>query len=270
MILPRAVWPLWIAVALPLAGWCADPARDALEEGTRQYERGSFGAAAGEFEQAAQDAPKAHLDAAVPRYNQGNALIKAKRPDDASKAYADALRSTDLALQGKAYFNRGNALVQMSAAEEAKGEMDMAGRALDEALLMYENSMALDSRDEDAKVNYELALKQKEQLEQKQKQQSQQQKQDQQQQQQQQQNKDEQQQPQYGQDQQNQQEQQQQAQPQQQEQASQQQPQAPKSSEAMTPEEATMVLDSMRQEEQAKREQMKLIIGQPMPVEKDW
>ena len=269
MILPRAVWPLWIAVALPLAGWCADPARDALEEGTRQYERGSFGAAAGEFEQAAQDAPKAHLDAAVPRYNQGNALIKAKRPDDASKAYADALRSTDLALQGKAYFNRGNALVQMSAAEEAKGEMDMAGRALDEALLMYENSMALDSRDEDAKVNYELALKQKEQLEQKQKQQSQQQKQDQQQQQQQQ-NKDEQQQPQYGQDQQNQQEQQQQAQPQQQEQASQQQPQAPKSSEAMTPEEATMVLDSMRQEEQAKREQMKLIIGQPMPVEKDW
>ena len=49
----------------------------------------------------------------MPRYDQGNALIRASRSDDASKAYADALRSTDLLLQSRAYFNRGNALAQM-------------------------------------------------------------------------------------------------------------------------------------------------------------
>ena len=38
----------------------------------------------------------------------------------------------------------------------------------------------------------------------------------------------------------------------------------------MTPEEALQLLNAMRQEEQANRDKMRLNLGQPEPVEKDW
>ena len=38
----------------------------------------------------------------------------------------------------------------------------------------------------------------------------------------------------------------------------------------MTPEEAKLMLDAMKQEEQASRDRMRLVIGQPTPVDKDW
>ena len=57
--------------------------------------------------------------------------------------------------------------------------------------------------------------------------------------------------------------------PQQLDQQQQQQAQ-PRKSEEMTPEEARIMLDAMKQEEQASRDRMRLIIGQPTPVEKDW
>ena len=44
----------------------------------------------------------------------------------------------------------------------------------------------------------------------------------------------------------------------------------PKSSEEMTPQEAKLLLDAMKQDEQASRDKMRLIIAPPVPVEKDW
>ena len=44
----------------------------------------------------------------------------------------------------------------------------------------------------------------------------------------------------------------------------------PKSAEEMTPQEAKMLLDAMKQDEQASRDKMRLIIAPPVPVEKDW
>ena len=38
----------------------------------------------------------------------------------------------------------------------------------------------------------------------------------------------------------------------------------------MTEEEAEMILDAMKQEEQAKRDQMRKMHGQPVPVDKNW
>ncbi len=38
----------------------------------------------------------------------------------------------------------------------------------------------------------------------------------------------------------------------------------------MTPDEARMLLEAMKEEEAAKREQMRLILGSPVPVERDW
>ena len=185
----------------------------------------------------------------------------------AATNFAEATRSPDLALQSKAYYNRGNALVTGSASLEKQGGLDTALGSVDEAIEMYENAMTLAPGDEDAKVNYELALKKKQELQQKQQQQ---QKQDQQQkdqsQEQEKQKKDDQQ----KQDQQKDQQQDKgQPQPQQQADDQQKQPQ-PQKSEEMTPEEAKMMLDAMKQEEQASRDRMRLVIGQPTPVDKDW
>lgn len=258
--------------ALPLACPAKDPARRALAEGMRQFEAKAYDQAAKAFEQAAQAAPQQKLDPAVAHYDEATALLEGGEAQQAAEKYTAALRSTDLDLQGKAYFNRGNALAAMAGQEEQRGQLDMAGRALDEAVTMFENAILLMPRDADAKVNYELALKKKQELEQRKQQQQQQQgqedqpKQDQQEQEQPK-PQDQQQQPQ------DQEQKGQQPQPEEQkgqEPQQQKQPQPSQPSEAMTPQEAAVMLDAMKQEEQATRDRMRLVIGQPEPVQKDW
>jgi Ca-activated chloride channel homolog len=268
----------FVAIA-PSIGWCADAPRQSMKDGLRFYESKTYDSAAGAFERAAQSAQQDKLDASVAKYNAANALYRMGQFGAASTNFADATRSPNLALQSKAYYNRGNALVSGSEKLEKQGGADSALGSMDEAIEMYENAMTLSPSDEDAKVNYELALKKKQELQQKKQQQQQQQKQDQdkkdqqqkdQSQQQDQQKKDEQQ----KQDQQKNQPQNQQkdeGQPQPQQQREDQQKQAqPQKSEEMTPEEAKMMLDAMKQEEQASRDRMRLVIGQPTPVDKDW
>ncbi|MFH0952765.1 MAG: hypothetical protein V1873_00380 [Verrucomicrobiota bacterium] len=251
-----------VGLAIPAAGWCADPARRALDEGARYYEQKAYDKAAAAFDQAAQAAPGQKLDPAVARYDEATALLRQGQAQAAAEKLASALRSPDIGLQSKAYYNRGNALVGMTQQEEQQGQLDMATKALDEALAMYENAMTLAPQDEDAKINYELALKKKQELEQKKQQQEQQQ--DQQKDQSKDQNKQDQQKQQEQEKEQEQQKQNEQNQPQEQ------QPQQAQPSQAMTQQEAAMLLDAMKQEEQASRDRLRLIIGQPVPVEKDW
>lgn len=262
---------LGLLAALPLACPAKDPARRALEEGLRHFDAKAYDEAAKAFEHAVQAAPQQKLDPAVAQYDQATALLEGGQAQQAAEKYATALRSTDLDLQGKAYFNRGNALAAMAGQEEQQGQLDPAGRALDEAVAMFENAILLMPQDEDAKVNYELALKKKQELEQKKKEQQEQKQEEEQ-------NKQDQPKP-------DQQSQDQQKQPQEQKQQGgqqprpedqkgqpeqQKQPRPSQPSEAMTPQEAALMLDAMKQEEQATRDRLRLIIGQPEPVEKDW
>lgn len=260
----------------PSMGWCGEAPRQSMKDGIRFYEKSTYDSAAESFDQAAQSAQRDKLDASVAKYNAANARFKIGQFGAAATNFAEATRSPDLALQSKAYYNRGNALVAGSASLEKQGGLDTALGSVDEAIEMYENAMTLAPGDEDAKVNYELALKKKQELQQKQQQQ---QKQDQQQkdqsQEQEKQKKDDQQnQDQKKKDQQQDQkkdQQQDKGQPQSQQQADDQQKQPqPQKSEEMTPEEAKMMLDAMKQEEQASRDRMRLVIGQPTPVDKDW
>ena len=46
--------------------------------------------------------------------------------------------------------------------------------------------------------------------------------------------------------------------------------QAPKPSEEMTPEEAKLMLDAVKQQEQANRDRLKLMFGRPVPVDRNW
>ena len=279
---------LFICAALvampPFLGWCADaPPRQSMKDGIRLYQGESYDKAVESFDRAAQSAQQDKLDPSVAKYNAANARFKLGQFGAAATNFAEATRSPDLALQSKAYYNRGNALVTSSEMTDKQGGIDMAIGSVDEAIEMYENAMTLAPDDEDAKVNYELALKKKQELQQKKEQQQQQQKQDQDKQDQQQkdqsqkqeeQKKDEQQkqdQQKTEQEEQKQDQQQNQGEPQPDQQSPDQQKQAqPQKSDEMTPEEAKMMLDAMKQEEQASRDRMRLIIGQPTPVDKDW
>ncbi len=259
-------------------GWCADAPRQTMKDGTRFYRGQSYDKAAEAFEQAAQSAHQAKLDPSVAKYNAANARFKIGGFGAAATNYAEATRSPNLALQSKAYYNRGNALMADSELAEKQGGLDPAIGSVDEALSMYESAMTLAPGDEDAKVNYELALRRKQELQQKKEQQQQQQKQDQDKQDQEKEDQSQKQEQQEKNDQQKQdpQENQQQDQKKDQQQnqghqqPSDQQQAQPRKSEEMTPEEARIMLDAMKQEEQASRDRMRLIIGQPTPVEKDW
>ena len=257
------LFPLLLLSSLLPPAIASDPRRD-LHAGLRDYDRASYDSAAEAFRKAAA-AAGSRLDAAVPRFNEGNALFRLRKPEDAAARYVDATRSPDLALQAKAYFNRGNALFAQGKTLEATGDSDGTLKALNEAAAMYENAMALDPGDRDSKFNYELTLRTIEEVEQR-KQDRQKQEQDQQQ------GQDQQQEPKSGQgdDRQQQPPDDRQAEPQPEQDRQQVQPEPERPSEEMTPAEAQVLLDAMRQDEQANRDRLRLIIGEPVPVEKDW
>jgi tetratricopeptide (TPR) repeat protein len=270
---------LLVSLALLPAGWADNP-RQLLKDGTAAFENEDYAAAVEAFSEAGATAEDNGLDPAVALYNHSTALLKQERHEEAANGFSQALSTTDLDLQSMAYFNRGNAQMRMAENRQQANEIEPALQAVEQALQMYENAMALKPRDTAPKINYELALLKREQLQQLQQQQQQQQQdqqQDQQEQNQDQQNEDREEPQDQQQDQSSgpeEQEQEQQQQPQQQDQdepsqgaEAEMQPQA---SEEMTPEEAMMLLEAMKEEEQADREKMRLRLGRPVPVEKDW
>lgn len=281
------------AALVAISAQAAEPtARESFDAGLKAFTASNWPAASNAFLEAAAAAPAAKLDPAAAYYNAGLAAYAGGDLKAAADSFARASSGSDLRLQSQAYYNRGNALFHqvggpgaaaaapamplpaMSTQELAGAEASVA-----EAIQMYENAIALDPQDLDAKANYELAVLKQQQIQQ-QKQQDQQ-NQDQQKQ-------DQQSQDQQKQDQQKQEEQQdQEQQPQQQQQQAQPQPQPEnqpeenpqqeeeqiqeeKPSEEMTPEEAAMMLDSMKAQEQSQRDRLHPFFGRPVPVEKDW
>ena len=263
-----------------LSAQAADP-RKALELGERAYRAKQYEQAQQAFADAATNAAARNLDSAIARYNEAAADYRLGRMDKAADRLAETLRTGDLALQQKAWYNRGTALLGQLATQRQQGKLDDAQKTTTEATTHFEQAIMLDPNDADAKVNYELCLRLQQELEkQKQEQQKDQQKQDQekkqdQQKQDKQQEKKDDQQKQGNQQQQKQQQEQKQdkqsspSKPEQQQQE-QNAAQGEKKTDEMTPEEAAMLLNAMRQEEQSNRDKMRLNIGQPEPVEKDW
>ena len=289
---------LLLALLATLPASAAEPsARASFDAGLAAFAASNWPAASNAFLEAAAAAPAAKLDPAAAYYNAGLAAYAGGDLKAAADSFARASAGSDLRLQSRAYYNRGNALFHQvggpAAAMPAAPTMPLPGMStqelagaeasVGEAIQMYENAIALDPKDVDAKANYELAV-----LKQQQIQQQKQQQQDQQQKNQDQQKQDQQKQDQQKQDQQNQedqkdqkqdqQQQQQQAQPQPQpenqpgdkQQQEEEQIKQDKPSEEMTPEEAAMMLDSMKAQEQSQRDRLHPFFGRPVPVEKDW
>lgn len=255
-----------LCLAAAVLGWnarAADDPRTLLRRGATAYQEKKFEDALRLFEEAAKGATSVRQDPAVPALNAGNALMRLDRQLEAAQRYLESLRSPDLSLQARASFNRGNALYRMAEVGQQNGLLDQAAKSIGEAVLMYERAVLLDARDMDAKINYELALRKKQEIEQQVQQQPQ------------------------SQQQQAEQEKEKSREPSEEKpedrppSADQPRPEAgpeqerreagqPEQAEAMTPEEARMLLDKLKLEEQAYREQLRVIMGAPVPVEKDW
>ena len=294
----RLLSMLVFAALAVLSASAEDPARASFAAGLQAFAASNYPAASNAFLAAAAAAPAAKLDPAAAYYNAGLSAYAGGDLKAAADSFARAASGSDLRLQSRAYYNRGNALFHQAGGPAAAmpptasapmpamstQELASAESSVGEAIQMYENAIALDPKDVDAKANYELAVLKQQQLQQ---QKQQQQKQDQQkkdqpkqdQQKQDQQNQDQQKQNQEDQQKQQQQQQQQQQQPA--EQKPQPQPQnneqkqeepikQDKPSEEMTPEEAAMMLDAMKAQEQSQRDQLHPFFGRPVPVEKDW
>jgi len=257
-----------------LAAQAADP-RSLLKEGTAQYQAGDYTNAVSLFTEAAETAKEKGLDPAVATYNLAAALAAAGRTEEAEEALAEAARTENLTLQSQAYYNRGNLLMQGIDALAEQGQTDVALQKVGAALESYEQAIALSPGDIDAKANFEIGMAAKARLEELQ-QQQQQQNQDDSEQDENDEGKEEQQQDQQDQQDGDESEEEEEQQNQQQGQQDQQQEPSPEQqsesrpSEEMTPEEARMLLEAMKEEEAAHREQMQLMLGQPVPVEKDW
>ncbi len=281
----------WMSLILASSAWGGE-ARATARYARQLFEKDDFRRAAEQYDKAAELAATERLDPAVAQFNQGTALLRAEDYREADAALSRALRSPDLALQSRAYFNRGNALAgQAQAAGNDEKGLDSAIQSLEQALVQYESAMRLLPDDEDPKINFELATQKldelKRQREEQKNQQQEQPKQDPQSQQNQQ-----------SQDDQSEQEQEQpdrkpeQPEPSRPEESEQQEPsgdteqtdqqssgqaenQQANASEAeskgeMTQEEARMLLDAMKQEEMSQRDRMRLFLGKPQPVNKDW
>ena len=112
----------------------------------KKIEKGNENYAKEQFEQALTDYKDALLDDPLNEtalFNQGNALYKLKKYEEAVETFQKNVSSEDLDLCAKAYYNIGNTFFQMN--------------KLQESIQSYIKSLELNPNDTDAKFNLELA-----------------------------------------------------------------------------------------------------------------
>lgn len=160
---PRVRWPGAAKVALLLVGLtigvnaeAADPRR-LMREGREAHDRGDHAAAADLFLQAAESAPDHGLDPARAWFNRGNSLQQLGLMEEAALAYEQAGRSTDTAVQEAARFNEGKML--LDAAEELgmQQQFEQALPLATNAMSRFQQTLTLNPAHRDAKVNFEMA-----------------------------------------------------------------------------------------------------------------
>ena len=126
-----------------------------VERGNRLFRAGEYDAAVAEYRAALSDGD----DSPVLRYNLGTALLQLGRYEEAQEHLEAALRAVDPELRQYVHYNLGQRFLQ-----DARSSQDpQAGTALyDAAVEAYRQALRLRPGDVDAKWNYELALRERE------------------------------------------------------------------------------------------------------------
>jgi tetratricopeptide (TPR) repeat protein len=161
LISKKSVWLRafpWLAIAV-LSVQAEDTPRSALRKGLKAYKAGDYTNAIPLLEKTALEFPS------IGHYNLGNAHYRNHDYEAAAQAYNEALRTTDLILQAKAYFNRGNALLAQTTVLTGPEQIGQAAELAFQAVDMYEKAILLNMEDLEAKRNYEKARQLRLQLE---------------------------------------------------------------------------------------------------------
>ena len=153
LIVPKSVWIRvvpWLAITA-LVAHAEETPRSAMRKGLKAFTAGDYSNAVPLLEKTLPEFPD------TGKFNLGNAHYRLGDYEKAEKNYNEALRTTDLALQAKAYFNRGNALLARTTKMTGSEQIGMAIECAFQAMDMYEKTILLDPGDLAAKQNYERA-----------------------------------------------------------------------------------------------------------------
>jgi Ca-activated chloride channel family protein len=161
---------LIIAILFFSAASCfAGPApKKEVKRGNLLYNKGEFSEALKQYEEAFSRNP----DSDVVNFDLGSALYKTGDYKKSVTHLEKSLVSEDESLQQKASYNTGNAKYKYGISQEGS-DINSAVDLLKQSLRHYEKAIELDPKDEDAKYNHEFVQKELERLEQKQQQQQQ-------------------------------------------------------------------------------------------------
>ncbi len=155
-----------VALAVTAPPGFATPAREAMAEGLRHLEAGRPADAAGAFERAALAAPTERLDPARARYNRALSLLQGEgREPDAMLELEQALQTADPETQRRALFARGWSLARAAADARALGQLPQARTNALRAASAFEDVLTLHPEDDDARWNYEVARRLAEEIE---------------------------------------------------------------------------------------------------------
>ena len=127
--------------------------------GEEAYETGDFLTASEFYSEALTKSP----NDAMLHYNYGTAAYQNNLFEDAANSFSEALKSDDLLLQERAYYNRGNALFQQGQ-EHMQTDNQHTMELWQQAVDSYDGALQLNSMNDDASYNVALVQKKLEEL----------------------------------------------------------------------------------------------------------
>ncbi|RKX47078.1 MAG: hypothetical protein DRP64_02060 [Verrucomicrobia bacterium] len=142
---------LWFFLFASVSVHAEETPRSSMRKGLKAYKTGDYTNAVQALEKTALEFP------AIGNYNLGNAHYRMGDYEAAAESYHEALRTTDLELQAKAYFNRGNALLARTTALSGPEQIGLAIELAFQSMDMFEKAILLAPEDMEAKQNFERA-----------------------------------------------------------------------------------------------------------------